>query len=210
MRSTTLLSLAIASTIAFAPAAFAQSDTASGKHFAVVGGASLIDNKSDPAPSLKIDGGPAPFVAFDYYINDNIAIEAWVAADKFDNRVKFSGYGNSGTLQQRPASLSLKYQLGHADNIFRPFIGIGYHYTDIKSRDLALVSRNGNDIRVKSEHGVAGVLGVDMTITPTWFARADVRYLRSRPDVEEIGGNANQGDLKLDPWLFNFGVGVRF
>jgi hypothetical protein len=52
MRSIRILSLALLTSAAFAPAAFAQdsstTDTASGKHFAVVGGISLLQPKNDP------------------------------------------------------------------------------------------------------------------------------------------------------------------
>nr|WP_257791039.1 hypothetical protein [Xanthomonas campestris] len=34
-----------------------SSDTASGKHWAVVGGVALIKPKNDPAPGLDVDGG---------------------------------------------------------------------------------------------------------------------------------------------------------
>ncbi len=62
MRSIRILSLALLTSAAFAPAAFAQdsssTDTASGKHFAVVGGISLLEPKNDPITGVKkTDGG---------------------------------------------------------------------------------------------------------------------------------------------------------
>ena len=66
-----------------------STDTASGKHFAVVGGISLLEPKNDPITGVKkTDGGPAPTVSFSYYINDNWAVELWGAADKFENKFK--------------------------------------------------------------------------------------------------------------------------
>lgn len=65
MRSIRTLTLATLTALAFAPAAFAQDttttdDTASGKHFAVVGGVSLLQPKNDPIDGVrKVDGGPA-------------------------------------------------------------------------------------------------------------------------------------------------------
>ncbi|KAG1166803.1 hypothetical protein G6F35_017987 [Rhizopus arrhizus] len=86
MRSIRILSLALLTSAAFAPAAFAQdsssTDTASGKHFAVVGGISLVQPKNDRIDGIKkTDGGPAPTVSFSYYVNDNWAVELWGAAD---------------------------------------------------------------------------------------------------------------------------------
>ena len=69
MRSIRILSLALLTSAAFAPAAFAQdsssTDTASGKHFAGVGGVTLLQPKNDPIDGVKkVDGGPAPTVSF--------------------------------------------------------------------------------------------------------------------------------------------------
>ncbi|KAG0926616.1 hypothetical protein G6F31_018330 [Rhizopus arrhizus] len=108
MRSIRILSLALLTSAAFAPAAFAQdsssTDTASGKHFAVVGGISLLQPKNDPIDGIKkTDGGPAPTVSFSYYVNDNWAVELWGAADKFDN--KFKGPNNVRVGRQRVPSV---------------------------------------------------------------------------------------------------------
>jgi len=55
---------------------------------------------------------------------------------------------------------------------------------------------------------VIGTVGVDMNINSTWFARADARYMRSRPDVK-VGGE-KIGEAKMDPWTVGFGIGARF
>src|SRR5688572_20991643 len=78
MRSFKILSLAAVSALAFAPTAFAQDvDTASGKRFAVVGSATLLEPHSKPANGLDIDGGPAPTISASWLINDNWALELW-------------------------------------------------------------------------------------------------------------------------------------
>ena len=53
--------------------------------------------------------------------------------------------------------------------------------------------------------------GVDLNITPTWFARADVRYLQDttgQPDVTVDG--AKVGKAELNPVVLGVGVGARF
>ena len=55
--------------------------------------------------------------------------------------------------------------------------------------------------------GAIGTVGLDMNITPTWFARVDARYLRERADLRVDGAGQ---DVKLDPWTLGFGVGARF
>ena len=86
------LTLALLGTLAITPAAFAQdasTDTASGKRFAVVGGYALSEPTRNPeidGARTQLDGDGAGTLSASYYINDNIAVEAWGAADKFSHR----------------------------------------------------------------------------------------------------------------------------
>lgn len=140
MRSIRILSLALLTSAAFAPAAFAQdsssTDTASGKHFAVVGGISLLEPKNDPITGVKkTDGGPAPTVSFSYYINDNWAVELWGAADKFENKFKGPNNARLGSVEQQPVALSGQYHFGQADNVFPPVRGCGLLPVELQQRE---------------------------------------------------------------------------
>ncbi|MBO8042961.1 OmpW family protein, partial [Pseudomonas aeruginosa] len=98
------------------------------------------------------------------------------------------------------------YHFGQADNVFRPFVGVGYYQSSFSNETLA--DGSSSDIRLKDAKGVIGTVGVDMNINSTWFARADARYMRSRPDVK-VGGE-KIGEAKMDPWTVGFGIGARF
>ncbi|MEA9770403.1 OmpW family outer membrane protein [Xanthomonas campestris] len=225
MRSISILSLAAVSALAIAPSAFAQeatytgdtsstamsssSDTASGKHWAVVGGVALIKPKNDPAPGLDVDGGPAPTLSASYYINDNWAVELWGAADKFNHRVNADGVGKVGTVEQQPIAISGQYHFGQADNVFRPFVGVGYYESNFSNEKIDAASTTGQHVGVDTAKGVIGTVGLDMNINSTWFARADARYMRSRPELR-VGGAGTGSELELDPWTVGFGVGARF
>jgi len=53
--------------------------------------------------------------------------------------------------------------------------------------------------------------GVDVNITPTWFARADLRYMHDttgQPNVTVDG--ANVGKAELNPVTVGVGLGARF
>src|SRR5687768_11307711 len=91
------LTLATLAALTLAPAAFAQdaSDTtstttttesASGKRFAVVGGYALSEPGNSPGTvaggKSDFNGGGAPTLSASWYINDNVAVEAW-GAEKF-------------------------------------------------------------------------------------------------------------------------------
>lgn len=225
MRKINILTLSLLTSAAFAPAAFAQdysttaapadssyttgTDTASGKHFAVVGGVALLQPKNDPIDGIrKFDGGPAPTLSLSYYINDNWAVELWGAADKFNHRVRGVGNERLGTVEQQPIALSGQYHFGMADNVFRPFVGVGYYESNFSNEDLVAPGVTQH-IGLETAKGAIGTVGVDMNINSTWFARADARYMHSRPEVK-VGGQGTGADAKLDPWTVGFGVGARF
>lgn len=203
------LSTAIASLL-LAPAAFAQDtgDTASGKRFSVVGSATILQPDSDPLPGARIDGDGdvAPTLSASYHFTDNIAVELWGAADKFDHRVRGDA-GKIGTVKSQPLALSGQYHFGAADNTFRPFVGLGYHQTNISDEDVA--GADGTHVGLTSPKGAIGTVGVDMNISPTWFARADARYLDGDADVKAAGQTVAR-DAKFNPWTVGVGIGARF
>ena len=204
------LTLAAAVSLALSPVAFAQdagADTASGKRFSVVGGVTLLEPSGDADDNLGLeaDGGPAPTASVSYHFTDNISAELWGALDTFDHRVRQDG-AKIGTIEHQPIALSGQYHFGQADNTFRPFVGLGYHQSNISGENL---NPGGEHVGLTTPKGAIGTVGVDMNITPTWFARADARYLRSRADVRQAGETV-QGDLKLDPWTVGIGIGARF
>jgi len=159
MRTISLLGLATVSALAFAPAAFAQdtaSDTASGKHWAVVGGGVMLQPKDDAAPGIrKVDGGLAPTISGSYFFNDNLAVELWGAADKLNHRVSGPA-GKIGTVDQQPVALSAQYHFGAADDVFRPFVGVGYYESNFTHEKIDGLAGTGNKVALDDGRGVVG------------------------------------------------------
>lgn len=203
------LTLALLGTMAFAPAAFAQdayTDSASGKRFAVVGGYSLSEPTKNPqigGVRTNVDGGGAPTLSASWYINDNIAIEAWGAADKLGQRVNTGG-GKIGSVDSQPVALSGQYHFRGADTIVRPFVGLGYYEANYSNESLS----SGNRLGIENAKGAMATAGVDLNINPTWFARADVRYMQGKPDVKLDG--VKVGEAELNPVTIGIGLGARF
>ncbi|KAF1687243.1 hypothetical protein B1992_04475 [Pseudoxanthomonas broegbernensis] len=209
MQSIRILSLALVPALALAAPAFAQSgdgDSASGKRIAVVGGIAHLEPSSDAADGLQVDGGPAPTLSVSWYATDNFAVELWGAADTFDHRVRADGLGKIGTVQQQPVALSAQWHFGQADSVFRPFVGLGYHESNFSHEDIAGLDGHAG---LETAKGAIGTVGMDFNITPTWFARTDVRYLHSRPELRVAGSGTGQ-ELDLDPWTVGVGLGARF
>ncbi|MBT2748476.1 MULTISPECIES: OmpW family outer membrane protein [unclassified Lysobacter] len=203
------LTLAMIGALAFAPAAFAQdasTDSASGKRFAIVGGYALTQPTKNPqiaGTRTDLDGDGAPTLSASYFINDNIAIEAWGAADKFGHRVNAGG-GKIGSVDSQPIALSGQYHFRGADTIVRPFVGLGYYEANYSNESLS----GGQRLGVENAKGAMATAGVDLNINPTWFARADVRYMQGKPDVKLDG--VKVGEAELNPVTVGVGIGARF
>ena len=204
------LTLALLGTLAVAPA-FAQAGTdTSGKRFAIVGGYALSEPTQDPTiagTEAKVDGDGAATLSASYYINDNIAIEAWGAADKFGHRVNTAA-GKAGSVNAQPYALSGQYHFGDGSQTVRPFVGLGYYEQNFDNETAEPTGPlAGQRIGIETTKGAMATVGVDVNITPTWFARADARYLQGNSDVKLNG--INDGEAELNPVVVGVGVGAR-
>ena len=213
MLSIRTLTLALAATAAFAPAAFAQDasgDTAAGKRFTVVGGYSLTEPTRNPVIDgslTKAEGEGTPTLSAAYNITDNISIEAW-GADKTGHRISTGGQ-KTASVDAQPYSLSGQYHFGAADNIVRPFVGLGYHETNYSNENAtASGALAGQRVGIETAKGAVGTVGVDVNINPTWFARADARYFDGDGDIKLNGTKA--GTAEFNPVMVGVGIGARF
>ena len=210
MTSIRTLTIALASLIAMpALAQDATTDTtsdAAGKRFAVVGGAAILKPDRDPAPGLKIDGDVAPVISASWYATPNIAVELWGAADKFNHRVRADGAGKIGTVDQQPIALSGQYHFGTADQVMRPFVGLGYYESNFSNETIGA---DGAHVGLETAKGAIATAGVDFNINQTWFARADARYMKGDAGVR-VAGQGTGEELTIDPWVVGVGIGARF
>ncbi|HEY0861421.1 MAG TPA: OmpW family outer membrane protein [Pseudoxanthomonas sp.] len=210
MKSIRTLTIALASLIAMpALAQDATTDTtsdAASKRFAVVGGAAILRPDRDPAPGLKIDGDVAPVISASWYATPNIAVELWGAADKFNHRVRADGAGKIGTVDQQPIALSGQYHFGTADQVMRPFVGLGYYESNFSNETIG---GDGAHVGLETAKGAIATAGVDFNINQTWFARADARYMKGDAGVR-VAGQGTGEELTIDPWVVGVGIGARF
>ena len=210
MKSIRTLTIALASLIAMpALAQDATTDTtsdAASKRFAVVGGAAILKPDRDPAPGLKIDGDVAPVISASWYATPNIAVELWGAADKFNHRLRADGAGKIGTVDQQPIALSGQYHFGTADQVMRPFVGLGYYESNFSNETIGA---DGAHVGLETAKGAIATAGVDFNINQTWFARADARYMKGDAGVR-VAGQGTGEELTIDPWVVGVGIGARF
>ena len=206
------LGAALAGGMVAAPA-FAQEATgAAGKHFAIVGGIAHQEptgNGTIAGSEAEFAGSGAATLGASYYINDNIAIEGWGAATKFDHRVTTAADGKVATVSSQPYALSAQYHFRDGNSTVRPFVGLGYFQSNISKEDQDNIGPYAdNHIGMTTPEGPMATVGVDLNFTPHMFARADVRYLHGSSDIAVDG--VEVGDAELNPVIVGIGVGARF
>jgi outer membrane protein len=208
-----VLGVALVAGLTAAPA-FAQdaSTSTSGKRFAIVGGYAHEEptgNASLNGTDADFDGSGAPTLGASYYINDNIAIEGWGAADKFSHRVRTGADGKVATVEAQPYALSGQYHFRDAASTVRPFVGLGYFESNVSDEQAADTGPYaGQRIGMTTAKGAMATVGVDLNFTPNVFARADARFLKGSSDIAVDGNKVGEADM--DPVVIGVGVGARF
>ena len=219
MQSFRTLTLAIAATLALAPVASLarmpsgcraghpqdnSSESASAKRVSIVG-LRLAEPTKDPSGS-KVDGDGAPTLGVTYHINDNIGIEAW-GADKFGHRVSASGQKIASVGAHRSRSAVSTISATPTRPCGRSSVWVTTKPITAKRPPKRSAAgrpacrpgdrqRRHGHRRCRSQH------------RPTWFARADARYLDGDSELKLDGVNA--GDAKLNPVIIGVGIGARF
>ncbi|MGB6310465.1 MAG: OmpW family outer membrane protein, partial [Steroidobacteraceae bacterium] len=111
------------------------------------------------------------------------------------------GSGHAGTFRLMPDFLTLKYGF-LPESALRPYLGLGLNVTSIYAVHAAPFGLS------KTTVGPAAQAGLDIRLSKHWSLNADLKWARSRPDVQFDG--AGIGHMRMDPLLFGIGIGYRF
>lgn len=207
-----VLSIALLGTLAASPLALAQQADTAGKRFAIVGGVAHSEPTGDAATAtgtrVDLDGDVAPTLGASWYVNDNVAIEAWGAADAFGHRVKV-GDAKAGSVDAQPYAVSGQYHFGTTQSTVRPFVGLGYYEMNFDEESAqAGGAFSGQRVAIETVKGPMATVGADVQFNDRWFARGDVRYLHGSSDLEVNGVPA--GEVEANPVVVGIGIGARF
>ena len=201
--------LALLGAIAIAPAAMAQDST--DNRFSVVGGYALSEPTGDATiggADADLDGEGAATLSASWFATDNIAIEAWGAADKFGHRVTGPA-GKVGSIEAQPYALSGQYHFGTSEQIVRPFVGLGYYEMNYDGETVEPTGAlAGQRLGVETATGAMATVGADVKLSDNWFVRGDVRYLHGDSDVMVNGETV--GETDANPVIIGVGIGARF
>lgn len=121
-----------------------------------------------------------------------------------------------GVLTRNTAAALLQYHF-LPEGTIHPYVGVGLNYTRLTSVKLNAAPALGVDAPIdvdRNSWGLAGQVGVDFQVAPSWFVNLDVKYVKIEAKNIHISGGALAGtkvtDLDVNPWLMSIGVGYRF
>jgi outer membrane protein len=181
-------------------------------------GVGVIPNEDS---SIGIIGGEAaisnsfiPELDFTYFFTKNFAAELILGTTKHDVQALNTAVGdvNLGSVWLLPPTLTAQYHFYPTkDKLFKPYVGAGVNYTifyGVKSGDMA-------DVKYDNAFGYAFQVGFDLMLTDKFFLNVDAKRLFLNTDVTVDASNVASGlsipaDVDIDPWLFGFGVGMKF
>ncbi|MEZ2574152.1 outer membrane protein OmpW [Buttiauxella ferragutiae] len=151
-------------------------------------------------------------LTFDYMVTDNIGIEL-LAATPFRHHVGLGPTGNIATVSQLPPTLMAQWYFGNAQSKVRPYVGVGINYTTFFDADFNQTGKDAglSDLSVKDSWGVAGQVGLDYMINENWLLNMSVWYMDIDTEVKfKAGGEQQNINTRIDPWVFMFSAGYRF
>lgn len=159
-------------------------------------------------------------ITLDYYLSPNIAVEVITALPfKHDIRVESGTLDGAavGETKHLPPTVLAQYHLGSQSNALRPFVGVGFNYTDFFEEsadgDLQGLLGQGTTLELDSSFGLAGQLGVNYAITPQWGVHAVATYIDIDTDATITSGDGLtviESKVAIDPWVVMLGASFTF
>jgi outer membrane protein len=118
-----------------------------------------------------------------------------------------------GSVYLLPPTLTLQYHFfPMKEKVFKPYVGAGLNYTIFYNQKAGSVVK---DIKYDNALGYAAQVGFDLMLDDTFFINVDVKRLFLSTDVTVDASNLLTGlsipaEVDINPWLWGFGVGMRF
>lgn len=151
-------------------------------------------------------------VTLTYMATDNVGVEL-LAATPFRHRVGLGATGDIATVHHLPPTLMAQWYFGDAQSKVRPYIGAGINYTTFFNEDFNDTGKAAglSDLSLKDSWGAAGQVGLDYLINRYWLLNMSVWYMDIDTEVKfKAGGEQQNINTRLDPWVFMFSAGYRF
>jgi outer membrane protein len=162
--------------------------------------------------SFNINNNTQMGLTLGYMFTDNIGMEL-LAATPFQHKVGLQSTGTIAEVKQLPPSLMAQYYFGDRQDKLRPYLGVGINYTTFYDTDFNQTGRDAglSDLSVKDSWGVATQAGLDYNLDDNWLINMSVWWMDIDTEVKfKAGGEQQNINTRIDPWVFMFGVGYHF
>ncbi|KQN50114.1 hypothetical protein ASE99_12985 [Serratia sp. Leaf51] len=162
--------------------------------------------------SFDINNNTQMGMTLGYMFTDNIGVEL-LAATPFQHKVGLKNTGTIAEVKQLPPSLMAQYYFGDKLDKLRPYLGVGINYTTFYDTNFNQTGRDAglSDLSVKDSWGVATQAGLDYNLDENWLINMSVWWMDIDTEVKfKAGGEQQNINTRIDPWVFMFGVGYRF
>lgn len=155
---------------------------------------------------VNISNAFIPELDFTYFFNKNFAAELILGTSKHDVKV-----GNDevslGSVRLLPPTVTLQYHF-YPTKSLKPYVGAGVNYT------IFYDVENGDTLGMDYKNNVGFALqgGVDYFVNDKFFLNVDIKKLYLKTDVDvDLGLPATvPAEVKINPLLIGFGVGMKF
>lgn len=155
---------------------------------------------------VNISNAFIPELDFTYFFNKNFAAELILGTSKHDVKV-----GNDevslGSVRLLPPTVTLQYHF-YPTKSLKPYVGAGLNYT------IFYDVENGDTLGMEYKNNVGFALqgGVDYFVNDKFFLNVDIKKLYLKTDVDvDLGLPATvPAEVKINPLLIGFGVGMKF
>lgn len=158
-----------------------------------------VNGSSNRQVPVKVESKWMPELDVMYNFTKNCAAELVLTIPQRHN-VTSNGV-SLGHLNHLPPTLLFRYTLPPLGPV-RFYLGAGVNMTFIRGHLISGLKLDSFSA------GPAGQAGVEFSVTPRWVLNFDVKRMYLRSDVT-LGG-ARVTEVRVDPWLYTFGVRYRF
>ncbi len=173
---------------------------------------------NSPKAKLKKDDDPIAFsVDFLLMASDELGVNlGGTFPAKIKQKVEYPGGNGSYEYKMIPLHATLQYYFLTPQDDFRPYIGAGLHYTDLK--DFKIDHHKVEKLELDKTYGFLFQFGGVFDISDNLFIDASARYMFLEPDGKariklEKGDHTAKPkvkDYKINPWLLNASIGIKF
>ncbi|MCC9042846.1 outer membrane beta-barrel protein [Myroides sp. M-43] len=163
---------------------------------------------------IDVNNNFIPELDFTYFFTDHLAAELILGTSRHTVAANNTAVGdlNLGSVYLLPPTLMVQYHHQFGE-YFKPYVGAGVNYTIFYNEK----SGDAHGIKYDNKFGYGFQFGFDINITEKFFVNVDFKKLFLKTDVTVDASNLNGGktldipaDVKIDPMLIGFGVGMRF